>query len=423
MAGLLIACSLGGCRLEKVTGGTEGQFVRWLDTAAAPLAALEPAPVTSDLSALEAILGSAQVVAMGEATNGSHEFMTLKHRVLRRVVEEMDFKAVLIEASMADVFPLDRYVRGGTGTLEVALSHLYDWRLNTAEMRDALAWLREYNTGKPPAQQVGLYGFDNRFPATALDSVLRYVDAADPDSAQAVHDFLSCVRPYLNDDHGRFAASLLSRARSDQEFRVKCLSEVDTAHRILVSRRSAMLTRTSVADYDIARQLLTVVQQWTHEEGCCWEHEQSLDDNAEFWLQRLGSSTRVLLWSDDSHVGGRDLGLLNYTLGYTLKRKLRDRYIAIGLAFDGGEFNAVRTRDSVLGPVTAGALSGTAESVLRQVHDLDAPVRVTGIEEGFDFSKTQRAGQPPLRIGRRVPQVEVVVGRADTSQNRFRRAR
>ncbi|GKQ35073.1 hypothetical protein [Streptomyces sp. A012304] len=59
----------------------EEPVVPVLERAARPLLTTEPDADPSDLHPIGRAIGDASVVGMGEATHGSHEFVTLKHRV------------------------------------------------------------------------------------------------------------------------------------------------------------------------------------------------------------------------------------------------------------------------------------------------------------------------------------------------------
>ncbi|MFI5531790.1 erythromycin esterase family protein [Kitasatospora sp. NPDC051853] len=64
-----------------------------LDRVAQPLRTTDPTGGTADLRPFGRMVGDARVVALGEASHSSHEFFTLKHRVLRYLVEEKGFRA------------------------------------------------------------------------------------------------------------------------------------------------------------------------------------------------------------------------------------------------------------------------------------------------------------------------------------------
>src|SRR5688500_17139156 len=63
----------------------------WVKRFAVPFATDQPETGFDDLAALASIVGEARVVSLGEATHGTREFFTMKHRMLEYLVENMGF--------------------------------------------------------------------------------------------------------------------------------------------------------------------------------------------------------------------------------------------------------------------------------------------------------------------------------------------
>ncbi len=68
-----------------------------------------------DIEFLRDIVGDARIVSLGENTHGTRDFFEMKARILRFLVEEMDFDAFAIEATWPEANRIDRYVREGKG--------------------------------------------------------------------------------------------------------------------------------------------------------------------------------------------------------------------------------------------------------------------------------------------------------------------
>lgn len=100
------------------TAGTTGAGrspLRALEQAAHPLRSTEPGGSTADLRALGAMIGDAQVVGLGEATHGSHEFFTMKERIFRYLVEEKGYTTFALELSWSAGLQIDDYLQTGKG--------------------------------------------------------------------------------------------------------------------------------------------------------------------------------------------------------------------------------------------------------------------------------------------------------------------
>ncbi len=117
----------------------------WVRQHAARLATTDPSQPLDDLAPLTAMVGSAHVVGLGEDTHGTHEFFTLKHRMVKHLVTKMGFNLFAIEATSLEADDVNRYVLGGPGDPKALLSRLYFWTWRTQEVLDLIEWMRAYN--------------------------------------------------------------------------------------------------------------------------------------------------------------------------------------------------------------------------------------------------------------------------------------
>jgi hypothetical protein len=118
---------------------------RWIRHNAIPLRTVIAGNGFDDMQPLRKIIGSAHLVALGEATHGTREFFQLKHRMLEFLVNEMGFTVFGIEASMPEAFNINEYVLTGKGEPDKALASFYNWVWNTEEVLDMIKWMRSYN--------------------------------------------------------------------------------------------------------------------------------------------------------------------------------------------------------------------------------------------------------------------------------------
>lgn len=122
-----------------------------IGTRAHPLAALDPTASLTDLEPLHGMARDANVVALGVAARDTHELSLLSHRILRFLVTERGFRALLIEGDDPVSIALDEYVRTGAGDPRALLAGARSfWR--TEELLDAVRWLRAHNESHPTDQ-------------------------------------------------------------------------------------------------------------------------------------------------------------------------------------------------------------------------------------------------------------------------------
>jgi len=110
-------------------------------------AALPLSGGASELDALISMIGEAEVVMIGEATHGTHEFYRMRSDITRRLVAEKRFSAVAIEGDWPDAYRADAYVRNRREEPDAAAAlagfrRFPNWMWRNTDVADFLAWLR-----------------------------------------------------------------------------------------------------------------------------------------------------------------------------------------------------------------------------------------------------------------------------------------
>ncbi|GAB3418278.1 erythromycin esterase family protein [Flindersiella endophytica] len=162
-----------------------------------PLHTLDPDAPLDDLTWLDDVIGGARVVAIGESAHYNREFLQLRHRVLRYLIERHGFRAFAMETGYVEGHRVDAWIHGEGEDKEIGqvmaggLTSLMGlW----TEVRAQLEYLR----GR---QDVSFTGVDlsgsNASLLPGLDAVIAFLAQADPDYA---------VDPSLRETAATFAA-------------------------------------------------------------------------------------------------------------------------------------------------------------------------------------------------------------------------
>src|ERR1700694_4562567 len=85
--------------------------VNAIRSAAVPLSGSD-----SDYDALVYRARTARLILLGEASHGTHEFYDERAKISQRLIEELGFDAIVVEADWPDAYVVDRYVRDGAGS-------------------------------------------------------------------------------------------------------------------------------------------------------------------------------------------------------------------------------------------------------------------------------------------------------------------
>lgn len=309
------------------------EVVRWLAQTAAPLATLEAGGSLADLAPLRAIVGDARIVALGEATHGSHEFFAFKRRALEFLVSELGFTDFAMETDWTQALAVNEFVEHGHGTLENALANLAGlWR--TEEYRDLLTWMRAWNADPAHARKLRFHGLDLGQPALTAKRLRNYlmrVDAAVGESLAPVVDGLA--------GSGRVE-------ESDLEGLLSVFDEM----------KDAFIANSSAGLWALHRQHAVVLgQTWLQRQkpghdGTSWR-DRCMADNARWILREGGAGARLVLSAHNGHVSRAGLTeVAGYGTIVSIGRALAAdagsvkgedlSMVVIGTAFARGGFHA-----------------------------------------------------------------------------------
>ena len=335
------------------------------------LATLEPADDLADLAPLEAVIGSARVVAIGESTHYSHEFYQLRHRLTRFLVERLGFTAVAFESGFPEAWQVDSWVGGGPGDLaDVAGSGFTYLFGRCAEMRDQLAWLRARNAGRQ--DPVRWYGIDLPASCGSLQPALRGVESF---LASADAPFVGRLARLRDLASSFVAADPVSDAEARAALRAYCAlstSDRDELTGLLAdlsarfqAARLDYIDRAGEEAYDVARQQVRVAIQldaWIRDYAAAVAGEHAFFDvnirdaaMAETTRWILRRAQRLVILAHNLHIQRTPYGLTwlgtgaeptsASSLGCHLSAALGADYLTIGTTFAAGEVIGVDEGD------------------------------------------------------------------------------
>lgn len=86
---------------------------RLSDASVYPLSGVDPAAPPDDLEPLARLIrDDVRIVAIGESAHAAHEFYALRHRLIRFLVQRMNFTALVWESGFPEAFMVDDYIQG-----------------------------------------------------------------------------------------------------------------------------------------------------------------------------------------------------------------------------------------------------------------------------------------------------------------------
>lgn len=159
----------------------------------------------ADLDPLLEMIGDARYVLLGEASHGTSEFYTWRHRISERLIREKEFSFIAVEGDWPDCYALNRYVKGYQGAADSAEAALRDferwptWMWANREVVELAGWLRNHNLPLPEERKVGFYGLDVYSMWESMHAVEEYLRGIDPEAARRARRAYGCFDPYEGD--------------------------------------------------------------------------------------------------------------------------------------------------------------------------------------------------------------------------------
>ena len=315
------------------TADVAPEIKSWLRETAIPFDTTDPNSDLEDLMLLKELIGNARIVALGEATHGTHEFFEMKHRMLRFLVEEMGFNTFATEADWSEVNLVNDYVQTGQGDPTKLLQESFGWTGNTQEAIDMIHWMRAHNENSSESHLVSFFGFDTQFHTMAMDTVLAYLELVDTDRVAETIRLYYCFSP----DRARLYAG------SSVESKATCQANLQAVYDQLSQQQSEYEALSSPEAFAHALQSARVVLQVEHQ-ARLGDHDFLVRDlymaeNVTWLLEQAGPNGKIVLSAHNFHVGTIDDHGLK-TMGTYLRERYGDEMIVVGFSFYEGSFHS-----------------------------------------------------------------------------------
>lgn len=189
-----------------------------------------PLQKSEDLDPLLDRIGDSRYVLLGEATHGTHDFYTWRAEISKRLIREKGFSFVAVEGDWPDCYKINRWIKG----LSEPDSSIKDvlkqfgrwptWMWGNWEIAGFAESLKEINEELEPEQKVGFYGLDVYSLWESLETIVKYLEKEDPETAVLAKEVADCFEPYkANDSYATAYRGMKQKCKKEV---VQLLSEV-----------------------------------------------------------------------------------------------------------------------------------------------------------------------------------------------------
>ncbi len=356
----------------------------------------------ADLDPLIERIGDARIVAVGEASHGTHGYYAWRAALTRRLIEERGFSAVAVEGDWPDCFRVNRSVRLRPGADEDpqqaldAFSRWPTWMWANDDVVEFCRWLRRYNADRGEDDRVGFYGLDVYSLWDSMHELVHWLEANEPGHVSQARRALACFEPY-GEGGAEYAfahrfsptscedeAVELLRSLCEDRGRREALAE-DAEGRFSAEQNAAVVV-------DAERYYRAMVQG----SAASWNvRDVHMADVLDRIVEHTGG--KVVVWEHNTHIGdarATDMapaGMVN--VGQLLRERHGDDVVLVGLGghrggvIAGAEWGAQMARMTV-----PPARTGSLEALL---HD------AVGEDSLFVFPRGDRADWLDRRLDHR----------------------
>ena len=343
--------------------GKSDKFSEWAFKNSQKIETLEVTEKHDDLKLLKQIVGKAEVVCLGESRHDIHEQFLLKHRFVKYLVEELNFKTFALEASLPYSNRINDYILRGRGNIDELMSNMPGWFLwDTQEMKNILNWLYEYNQEQDIGNKVNFYGIDIVAPNNALEQIFEYLQNVDKlyfEEIQKNH----FAQNIMNDN--QWQISLQNYSQLSEEEKQILIKNYNELFEHIKQNKEDYIAKSSKNEYDWILQLAYSANEankmFTETDrikmGLIRDNAMA---NISLWIK--DRNEKLIIWAHNVHIAKSEIIMNMFPenpiqgMGYVLNQKLKDKMISIGASFNQGEF---QNENRIFEPAEKSTIDGT----------------------------------------------------------------
>ncbi len=311
--------------------GDDSLKVQQVKSKIRPLASAEANAEDGDLLFLLETLKGKEIIAAGEATHGSKEFFTMKHRLFRLLCERGDVKIFGLEESYAAGLMVNEYINGKNNlkATDVVMKMSFMWR--TKEMKEMIEWMKNYNDDILHKDKIVFFGFDFHGPHHATKLLYKYFEKTDT-------TYLSKVKPFLK----KFEEVTYPKEKISAKEFTENANSIAQIRATLKNNKEKYISLAGEEKWIETDHLLECLFQYTdaYKSGDVdfFKRDPYMSSNVK-WMHNLKPGNKMMLWAHNEHVAsGGNLP----AMGKLVKQEFGDKFYNIGFVFNEGEYTGTK---------------------------------------------------------------------------------
>jgi erythromycin esterase len=290
----------------------------------------------TNLAAFKKEIGTAKIIALGEATHGTSEIFTMKHRLLEYLANETNVGVFAMEAYMPEAYKVNDYVLHGKGTPEDCVYGMKFWTWRNEEVVNLIKWMKAYN--ETHTKKIRFEGFDMQSSKQALENIRAFVLQQSDSTLKSECDTLSKSIEIVETAtrQGTITAPLVSVAiQNAQTFYTRLYSSISATkpspekERILQDCRIVLQAMTIIS-LDVTQQAFA---SGTYRDSC-------MAENIRWIASQTKPDERIVLWAHNEHIMKSRQAKGTTRMGVFLDDMFRKNYYALGFSCGNGSYTA-----------------------------------------------------------------------------------
>jgi erythromycin esterase len=262
----------------------------------------------TDLDPLFNKIGDANVVMLGEASHGTHEYYTWRTYISKRLISEKKFSFIAVEGDWPDCYEVNRFVKNypGTGRTIRDVLQSYDrwptWMWANWEIAALAEWMKNFNEEQKEGNKIGFYGLDVYSLWESMEAILSYLKKTDPASVDIALEAYKCFEPHKGDEGQGYARSLQFVPNTCEEEVTVLLKQIRERSRhydtdpenIFNVEQNALITVN--AEHYYRSMLRGGSHSWN-------VRDTHMNETLERLMQLHGPGAKAIVWEHNTHIG------------------------------------------------------------------------------------------------------------------------
>ena len=302
-----LAALLTGCSTDKPSEPTP---TNQLPAGIHALAGIASNLPDTDLDPFRQLIGSTQVVALGESTHMSQGYYQAKARLIHYMVEELGFRIITFETPWLAALPATRYVESCSGTPEASMRGFHRvW--HDVTVRNLLFWLCDYNRSHPN-DKVKFYGMDIQEPWNSAPALEAFLQKAAPTEAARAAPMRRCLGGSARNDSFFVSQDYLDlvAGRRNVAAHDECIQGIASLESWISANHATLAAATSAADVEEARLSLVSMramedQLWIPDPGGYQGRDRGMAELTRRLRDLHARDKKMIVWAWNWHIARR----------------------------------------------------------------------------------------------------------------------